>query len=116
MSLREKILAADDLPVLEINVPEWGCSVWARSMTGTERSDYEEQMRKLNKDNAPDYQVLALYLLYVLVDESGERIFSGPEDVKALSEKNSAALLRVFQQASRHNGMAAGDVEDLEKN
>lgn len=116
MSLRDKILQAEDLPSLEIKVPEWGCSVWARAMTGLERSEYEDRMRALNKEKAPDYQVLALYLFYVLVDESGERIFTDTEDIKALSAKNSAALLRVFQQASRHNGMTAADVEDLEKN
>ena len=38
---KDEIFAAQDTTDLEVDVPEWGGSVRLRSMTGTQRSNYE---------------------------------------------------------------------------
>jgi len=37
MGLKADILAADDLPRVAVEVPEWNTTVWVREMTGSER-------------------------------------------------------------------------------
>ena len=37
----DQILAADDMGLKEVNVPEWGGSVYIRVMTVGERDEYE---------------------------------------------------------------------------
>ena len=116
-----QILALEDLPVEDVEVPEWRTTVRVRTLTGTERDQYEEslvvyktqgkkQTREMRMANAR-----AKLVALTAVDESGARLFSADEVVR-LGGKNAAALDRLFSAAMRLAGLTEADVEDLSKN
>jgi hypothetical protein len=116
VSLREQILAAQDLPSKAVAVPEWGLEIFVRSMTGAERDRYEQELLaargpdgKMNLQN-----VRARLVAFCTVDAEGKRVFAD-EDIPALGEKSAAALDRVFAAASALNGIGQKDVDELGK-
>ena len=114
---REQILSADDLKREEVVVPNWGGSVFVRSLTGAERDRLEEQSVTRNgKTFEANYNnVRARLVSLAAVDESGKRLFT-EADIEALGAKSAAALDLVFTVASRLNGLSAKDVDELAKN
>ena len=111
---RESILQADDLPKELVDVPEWGGSVYVRSLTGAERDRFESSMIKqrgknqqMNLDN-----IRAKLAVLTVCDEEGKRIFSSA-DIDELSKKSAAALDRIFAVARRLSGLGEDDVKEL---
>jgi len=111
---RDTILAAQDLPMESLNVPEWGGTVHVRVMTGAERDAFEASLiaggGKTNVAN-----VRARLAVLCICDESGQRLF-GDDDVTPLGQKSAAALDRIFTVAQRINHIGAHDIEDLAGN
>ena len=109
MSLREQILAAQDLPSQKIHVPEWGCLVNVRTLTGRERDRFEGQQSR-----DPYTDIRARLAVLCLVDDEGKQLFTA-EDIPALTAKSSRALDRVFAVAVKLSGISKEDVEELKK-
>lgn len=118
---RDAILAAQDLRVELVEVPEWGGSVYVRGLSGSERDKFEEESVRIegtgrkttaraNLDN-----IRARLVARCLCDESGERLFSD-SDVTELGRKSAAALDRCFEAAQRLSGLRAEDIEELSGN
>jgi len=114
---RDDILNVADLPIEEIQVPEWGGSVLVRGMTGAERDAFEASIVELkgNKSSVDMRNIRAKLVALTLVDESGERLFS-QADVELLGKKSAAALQRIFEAAQKLSGLTQADVEELAKN
>jgi hypothetical protein len=114
---REQILSADDLKREEVHVPDWGGSVFVRTLTGAERDRLEEQSVTRNGKTfeANFSNVRARLVSLAAVDESGKRLFT-EADIEALGAKSATALDIVFAVASRINGLSAKDVDQLAKN
>jgi hypothetical protein len=118
MSLKATILAAAGGAAPElVPVPEWGCDVHVREMTGAERDAYEAETYQvsgktveLNRQNAR-----ARLLVRCLSDEQGKRIF-GDDDADVLGTKSGAVLDRLYVIAQRVNKLTAKDLEDAAKN
>lgn len=114
------ILAADDLPTEDVEVPEWGGTVRVRGLSGSQRSLVEATMVAA-KGQAVEIRVEAFKTLRErlvaasLVDENGKRLFSDAE-VGVLGEKSGNALTRVFKVASRLSGMDDGQVQEIAGN
>lgn len=117
MLTRDEILAAEDLPVEIVYVPEWGGSVFVRTLTGSERDKFEEDtIQGKGKNRRVTLQNIRARLVALTVcDESGTRLFQ-PADVARLGLKSAAALDRVFSVAQRLSGLTDDDVEELVKN
>ena len=96
---RAAILAAEDRPTEEVEVPEWGGHT-----VRIARWSVATQWR-VSRAAADDTrgQLLALVVALSLVDERGERLFSD-EDLPTLMEKNFRALERIATAAMRWNG------------
>lgn len=108
---RDQILGAQDLRREEVQVTEWGGSVFVRGLTGKERDAYEESL--MQGRGKIDYRnARAKLLVLCLVDENGERIFQA-DDADLLGEKAGAVLDRLFSVATRLSGLTPGDVEEL---
>lgn len=115
MLTREAILAADDLPKVEVAVPEWGGgSVWIRSFTGAERDAWEQAMMGAGAGRTVE-NIRARLVVLTAVDANGVRLFAD-EDADALGSKSARALDRLFTAAARLNGLTRQDVKDLAKN
>lgn len=110
---REAILGAQDLKIVDVDVPEWGGQVRVRMMTGTERTAL---LARSSVNGQVDTDLFSTTLIEMTtVDEAGNRVFADG-DAAALGQKASAALTRVFSASSRLNRLNGDAVEAAEKN
>ena len=116
---RAEILGADDITIVEVDVPEWGGTVRVRALTGAERDQYEESLIRWRATKGQKVTATvalgnarAKLVSLAVVDETGERLFSD-RDVAALGEKSAAALERVFDVAAKLSGLQPADVAEL---
>lgn len=114
---REDILNIRDLTPIEVEVPEWGGSVWVRGLNGAERDKFEISCsEQRGKDTVLNLENIRTKLVALtVVDENGNRLFND-SDVKELSKKNGAAIVRIFDVAQKLSGLAPEDVEKLSEN
>lgn len=113
---KEQIIAANDRPTEEVEVPEWGGSVLVRGISASQRTKYEQALFKgFDADGKPIIdmngvdQRLSLCALCI-VDDSGAPLFS-KEEVAVLGDKSGVALQRIFEVAQRLSGLGAGVAE-----
>lgn len=110
---KDQILAADDMGLLEVHVPEWGGSVYVRVMSVGERDSYENDWM-INKNTGVE-NFRSKFLQRVLCDEGGNLLFAKNE-VDKLAKKSARAITRVWEAAMKHNALTDDDVEELAKN
>lgn len=116
---REEILAAPDLPVVRLWIPEWNGEVLIRTMTGQERATFEESVTVERDGKAEvDKRLFFAYLLAAtLVNEDGTLLFTDHAEVKdGLMGKSGAVLMRIGNKSAKLNGLSAQDQEELLKN
>ncbi len=116
---RKAILEHDDRVRELVDVPEWEGSVYVRSMTGTERDQYEASMfrfgrtaRGLEAKEVELGNLRAHLASLTMVDEDWMNLFT-PADVLILGQKSAAALERVSKVAQRLSGLTETDVKEL---
>lgn len=115
MSLKDRILKADDLGSEIVDVPEWGEKVKIKGMSGAERATVMRVV--LDKDgNVDQGQLYPLLCQSCLYDpETDEKVFE-PEDTEAILSKSGEVLERLCGIASRLSGIGASAVGEAEKN
>lgn len=103
----EQILNANDLSKVEVNVPEWGGTVFVRIMTVKERFAFEtEHVNDRNGD-------LKLRIVAATIcDENGTPLFN-KKQLEALLEKSGVALNRVFFAGAKLNGILPQGFEEV---
>jgi hypothetical protein len=110
---REEILAVIDRKPIEIDVPEWGGTVFVRPLSSPERARWEAIVAgSANKtvDNARE--VLAVLSLS---DAEGNRLFT-EEDVPQIAGKNAIALERIGLASMKLSKLRPIDIAELAKN
>ena len=114
---KDAILQAQDSKLEKLEVPEWGGHVFIKSMSGTERDNFEAEtyVTKGKKVEFNRENFRARLLVRTLCDESGSPIFAR-KDIDALGAKSAKALDRCFSVSQRINGLSAEDVDELTKN
>lgn len=114
MSLREKILAADDIVREPVEVPEWDCTVEVRSMTGAERTRILDLA--LQDDGEMNLQMVypEVVIASTFDPETGAQVFT-PADRDALQQKNAAATDRIAQVGLRLGGFTSAAVDAVGK-
>jgi len=114
VSLRDRILAADDIGKEMITVPHWGVDLELRTMTASERS----KMLASSVDENGNMDLEELYpriLIATVFDpKSGEAVFDG-NDVAALANKSAAAVEFVAQKSMVLSGLAGDAVDEAGK-
>ena len=110
---RDAIRQCQDLKTEEVFIPEWGGSVFVRSMTALERDKLETETVKGRKVNIVGLR--ARVAILTVVDREGHQLFTD-DDYVWLKQKNAAALNRIFEVASRLSGITEGDIDEMEKN
>jgi hypothetical protein len=110
MLTRDQILAAQDKPVKEVPVPEWGGSVHVRTMSGLERDRLEAL-----QEASPRKEVRARFVVAACCDAEGNLLFT-EADIPALNGKNVKALDRIFDAVIELNRLSKDHVDEAEKN
>jgi hypothetical protein len=106
-----QILAANDLPTQDVDVPEWGGTVRVRGMTGKERDVFIGSIN--NGKGKPNIDAIQSRLLSVaLVNEDGSRMFSDAE-IEVLQDKFSGALDEVFMVAQKLSRLTPSSADAL---
>lgn len=115
---RDQILAADDRPSEEIDVPEWGGAVRVRGLSGQGRDEYFASMTVVRKPgerpSMDTANATAKLVARCIVGEDNEPMFT-QSDVHALGELSGIALDRVFTVAQRLSGLSEEDMAELGK-
>ena len=114
MLTRDQILKAKDREREEVEVPEWGGTVYVSVMSGRARDAWESSLVGDNGKPVLD-DISAKLAAACMTDDKGQPLFT-PADVRALSEKSAAALQRVVAAARRLNRLGVQGVEDAKGN
>ena len=113
---KEQILKANDLPIREVDVPEWNGSVRMQTLSGKDRDSFEDTIQKRKTGQLIELKGLKVMLLSLtVIDEAGALMFSEADLVK-LNEKSSKAINNLFEVATEMNGIGEEAVEELRKN
>jgi len=108
----DQILAADDLGLKRVAVPEWGGDVFIRVMSVGERDSYERKWIGKKETGIENFR--SEYLVRLLCDDTGRLLFTR-EQIDALAQKSGAVMGRLFDEAMKHNRMTEEDVQQLGK-
>lgn len=114
MSLRERILRANDFTCEQIEIAEWGLTVEVRSMSGAARAAIVQagaaagQLPDMSKFTAD------IVVMCTFDPESGEQVFT-KDDAALVLEKNGAALEKIVTAAMRISGFAVEAVDKAGK-
>ncbi len=111
---KQDIKNAKDIRTEEVNVPEWGGTVFVRTMTGKARDAVEMAIFKSQQKKTPE-NVRGAWVAAAACDENGKPIFQ-QSDADWLGDKSASALDRCFEAVQRLNGITDADVEELAKN
>jgi hypothetical protein len=103
VSIRDQILAAQDIPSESVDVPEWGVKVEVRGMTGAERTRIMDKAVGQTGDVNLQFVYPEIVIATSFDPESGEQIFS-PQDRDALLAKSANALDRLASVGMRLSG------------
>jgi hypothetical protein len=113
---RQRVLTADDLPRVEVSVPEWGGTLLVRTMTGAQRARWEDAWSRWQKNAGGDSgDFYAMLMVHALVNPDGSPMFT-EGDIPALSAKSGKVLHQLYRDMARVNGIGAEAVEQAEKN
>ena len=114
---RDAILAANDVKVERVEVPEWGGHVFVRLLSGTERDAFEQSNVKIKgkQSEVNLTNIRARLAVLCVCDETGARLFKDA-DATALGAKSGAVLDRIFDAASALNKIGKAQQEQAEGN
>jgi len=114
VSIRDLILAKQDIPSEVVEVPEWGVKVEVRGMTGAERT------RIIDKATADGGAVNLQFIYPEIViatsfdPETGEQIFQ-PKDRDILLSKSASAIDRLALVGMRLSGFTKEAADEMGK-
>ena len=113
---KEQILSATP-KLLEIEVPEWGGSVFIRPVTLAEQAKLADLGLKHEKGSVVvRMKSITLQLVqWAACDADGQPIFE-MKDIEALMNKSASALLRLQDAILKFSGLTEESRKELEKN
>ena len=114
---RADILAAKDIKIELLTVPEWGGDVYIKTLSGAERDQLEAAIIQFGADGKPKQLKLeklrSLLAWLALCDADGNRLFDDEKDIAALGKKSAAALDRVASHAQNLAAISETDIAKL---
>ena len=113
MSLRDRIIAADDIGKHLVEVPEWGVTVEVRTISAGMRS----RMLKSAQTDDGGVDIDKLYPMLLIATcfdpELDEPVFTD-DDFGVIQDKSANAVETIAKVAMEMSGMAAGEGADAE--
>lgn len=117
-SLRDSILAADDLERKEVTVDGWEFPVFVRVISGRERQQLVEKWQQVKEDEAKQQDLLPFVCALCLVDADGGRPFDPTDagDLDLLKSKGARQLEALYHEAMKLNGMEDDSLDEAVAN
>lgn len=114
-SLRDQILAADDIATEPVEIPEWNCTLHVKSMTGKARAQMLKQAADPETGEMDYERLYPQVIVATCVDpETGEYVFTN-DDTEALNQKSGSVLERLATAGMKISGMTGASENDLGK-
>ena len=114
MSIRDRILSADDTHSKLVEIPEWGVTVEVRSMSGASRAS----LMQASVESGGIVDMMKIYpdlIIQTTFDpETGEQVFTA-DDRDALMGKNGSILDRLAEVATAISGFSEKAVDEAGK-
>lgn len=104
MSLRDRILNAEDLGSEIVYIPEWDVKVEVRAMTVAQQQTLIAKVRKPNGDLNSELLAVETIIAACFDPETGERVFDDA-DRDVLRTKSASAFSRLLAASNRAAGM-----------
>jgi len=114
MISKNDIFKSVDTTIEEVKVPEWGGSIFIKTLSGTDRDLFEGACAKASENNNFK-NIRAKLLVFSIVNEKGDKLFE-EKDADKLGKKSSRVLDRLFTIAQKISGISKDDREEMEKN
>lgn len=114
---KEQILAAS-AKLKEVEVPEWGGSVFIRPVTLEEQGKLADLGVKHEKSSAAiriRHCTLSL-LQWTVCDEDGKQLFTAEDLAGLMSRSSASAFLRLQDAVLKFSGLTEESRRELEKN
>lgn len=111
MSLKDEILAAEDIEIRPIEVPEWGFGkdrpLHLKTITVKQQAKIAAKISRDGRaaNTSPDY------LAASICDESGNLLFTDPKDIEQLNGKSSRVVERILGVVLEMNGLGESEEE-----
>lgn len=111
MSLRDRILSADDIGKEMFHIPQWNVDVEVRTMSAVQRS------RMLQTCTLPDGSVdldrlYPMLIIATVYDPETSLPIFDREDLALLQEKSASAIEVIAQKAMQMSGMVTKSVDE----
>jgi hypothetical protein len=117
MQLTKEMILGKNPQLKEIEVPEWGGSVFIRPITLQEQATLADMGAKFERGSVVvRMKHVTLQLVrWAVVDGENEPIFD-EKDVETLMGKTASAFLRLQDAILKYSGLTEKSREELEKN
>lgn len=116
MSLKDKILSAQDIQKETMDIPEWDCVLEIRVLTARQRNDLLEKfMNKKNREVEFSGYNFGLLAASIFDPETGEKVFTADE-AAIIGDKSGAVVDRILKRLMVLNGLDADAAVRAEKN
>lgn len=114
--LLDRIKAADNKTPFSVDVKEWGVTVYIKQMTVGERDAFELAVQKSKKNGIVELDnIRSRFLAMTLCDSAGQ-LLCKPDEFAQLATLSASPMERLFDIASKQNGLSKDDVETLAGN
>jgi hypothetical protein len=116
MSIRDKIIKADDLGSEIVSIPEWDVKIEVRAKTVSEQYDLIERCRKPDGEINSELLAVETVLTTSYDPDTGTKVFD-PADRDMLRGKNSSAFQILLAAANTAAGLDTQEtvVADLDE-
>lgn len=121
MSLKlQEILAAQDLGLQEVPVPEWGGSVYVRRLSASDVIDLgaEQSVAGLNGAGDAEHRKtsMAIAVRAFLCDDAGQALCATVDEARAFLKKAAGPVNRIVTLGLQLNALDNRDLAALSKN
>jgi hypothetical protein len=113
VSIRDQIIAANDIKTELVEIPEWNVTILVKSMTGAERG---QMLKGVTANGQIDIsKTISDVLIFTAHDpETEERIFT-LADRDLLNEKSGSAIQRAAEVGMRLSGLMPESIDEAGK-
>ena len=113
---KDDIFKADDLPTEDMDIPEWGGTLTVRTLTGTERDEWESAVSNATRGKRTNTRGIKVRLIQLAVLNGDGKLMFTEADLPELNKKSASVIDRVFQVAQHLSGLLPEDVEEMAGN